>query len=174
MRCVGEIKDRYFEDAEIGVIHLGVLAEHDIHFFRVERPLRIRQRAGCNGSVVHDQAVVSRLHDEPALEQERVGTGENDRAPSHPRSNGSDHVIEPAVPGLNVVGCMTGFDMLVVGAAVKHYPAARRDVPALLVVGDLLGAQHVHAIVDLDIALQFVNVALLFDRPRVDRDFLAG
>jgi len=81
---------------------------------------------------------------------------------AHAKSDGPDHAIKGTDLGADVVGAVTGFDVLVVGAAVEHDVAFEFAVSRVGVIGDLIGAQDVGAIVDLRVAPQVIDGSFFF------------
>jgi len=90
-------------------------------------------------------------------EGEWILAGEDVPGIAHAKSDGPDHAIKGTDLGADVVGAVTGFDVLVVGAAVEHDVAFEFAVSGVGVIGDLIGAQDVGAIVDLRVAPQVID-----------------
>ena len=57
---------------------------------------------------------------------------------------------------------MAGFDVLVVGTAIEHHVAFADGFAGIGVVGDFIRVKDVGAVVDFNVAAQFVDRAVLF------------
>ena len=137
----------------------------------------MRQIAGGNRSLAHQIVFGAVLFDNFSGEGEWILAGEDVPGIAHAKSDGPDHAIKGTDLGADVVGAVTGFDVLVVGAAVEHDVAFEFAVSRVGVIGDLIGAQDVGAIVDLRVAPQVIDGSFffLFDRSHGNRDLgLAG
>lgn len=78
------------------------------------------------------------------------------------QAGGCGDVVEASGLGSQIVGGVTGFDMVVVGAAVEGEVPGGGGLTTVGVVGDFVGAQDVAAVVDFGATVQFVDVADFF------------
>ena len=62
---------------------------------------------------------------------------------------------------------MTGFDVIIIGAAVNRKVAGSSSFSSVGIVGHLIGSNHVTAVVNLGVTAKFVYIALFFLLPSI-------
>src|ERR1017187_3609219 len=132
------------------------------------------QFAGSDRSLAHQVVVGALLLDNFSGEGEGIGSGQDIAGLAQAQSNGSDHAIEYAGFGANVVSAMAGLDVLVVGTAVENDVALEFSVPGVGVVGDLIGVEDVGAVVNLDRAAQVIDGPIFLLLHGADGDLFFG
>src|SRR5579872_6983779 len=162
MSRVRKVENRKPMQPERTVIDLGIPAHIHHHGAGAEPPVGIRKFAGRNGAVV-DHVVIGTgfLHDF-AGEGKRSGRGQHYAAALKAEPGRGGDVVEAPGFSRQIVGSMTSFDVVVVGAAVESEMSGSRGLAAVGVVRDFIGPQDVGAIVNFGVAVQFVNLADFF------------
>ena len=140
----------------------GVAAHIHHYFVSVELPLGMGKFAGRNGAVIDEVVIGTGLFHDFAGEGKWSGRGQHHAVAANAQSSGRGDVVE--APGLSrqIVSSVTGLDVFVVGTAVESEVAGGRGLAAVGVVGNFVGTQDVGAIVNLGVAVQFVDVAVFF------------
>ena len=113
------------------------------------------------------------LHQRPA-EEERVRGSQDHLFAAKARAGGAVDVVKFAAVGVDVVGGVVGFEMLIVRTAIENDVPGGGDFPGRGVVNHVVGAQDKAAEADVNVAPQVINVARFFLPQRLDGDVFAG
>ena len=127
--------------------------DHDL--VRIELPLGTGQFAGGDGSIVDDVVIGTGLFHDLAGKSEGVGRRQDHPLTVHPQARRSLHMFKTSSFSPHVVGAMSGFDVLIIRAAIENDVAIRRGVAGLGVVVDRIGIEDVGAVVNFRLAAQF-------------------
>src|SRR5208282_3648248 len=168
-----KIEDGHAHQLEAAVVKLGGAVDINLDVPRLEQPLRTRQAAGGDRPLAHHIVVGPVFLDDFSREGKRIGRGHRVAGGTHAKTHRSNRAVEGSNLGADIVDAVTGLDVLVVWAAVQHHVAVFFAVSRVRVVGDLIRAQDVSAIVDFGLAAQVVNGTIFFlvDRPNRNRFF---
>ena len=168
----GEIEDRDALDGKRAAVNAGIASDLYDNFVRIELPLGTRKFACRDGSVIDDIVVWAGLLHYLASKRKGVGRSQDQPLSAQAHARGAVHVFEASGLGADVVGAMSGFDVLIVGAAIEHHVAVRDRISGTGVVVHGVGVQDVGAIVNLGLAAQLENRAVLFLLQGADGDVL--
>src|ERR1700749_1468771 len=120
MSCVREVEDRDAVKPERTAMDRCVSADVDDYHARTKHPVRARQFAGRNRTVVDEVVIGSILLDRLPGESERSSRSEDHGFSLEAQPSGADHVIESSSLGRQVIGSVAGFYVVVVGAAIER------------------------------------------------------
>jgi hypothetical protein len=174
MSYVRKIQHRDAHEAKVTFVDFGGAIDIHRDALGVEEPFGMGQVAGGDRSLAHHVVVGALLLDNFSGEGEGIGGGQDIAGLAQAQSNGSDHAIEYAGFGANVVSAMAGLDVLVVGTAVENDVALEFSVPGVGVVGDLIGVEDVGAVVNLDRAAQVIDGPIFLLLHGADGDLFFG
>ncbi len=167
-----KIKNRNALNAEGAAIDGGIPAHLHDDLVRVELPLGARQFAGGDGSVVNQVVIGPGLLHHLAGKGKGIWGSQDQPLASKPHASGANHVFEASGFRADVVGSLSGFDVLVVRAAVEHHVAVRNGISGVGVVVHRIGIQNVGAVVNLRLAAQLEYGAVFFLLQGADGDIL--
>src|SRR5208282_3345491 len=170
---IREIEDGHAHQLEAAVVELGGAVDIDLDVPGLEQPLGMRHLAGGDRSLAHHIVVGPVFLDNFSGKGKRIGCGQRVAGSPHPKTHRSNRAVEGPNLGADIVDAVTGLYVLVVRAAVEHNVAVLFTISRVRVVGDLIRAQDVIAIIDFGFAAQVVNGAMFFlmDRPNRNRFF---
>ena len=160
-----KIKDRESMQEKIAVVDAGIPADVDHNFMRIKLPFGVRKFASRNAAVVHHIVIGTRLLDQLAGKGKGRGRGQNG-APSLKLKPGcSGDIVKASGFGRQIVCRMARLNVIVIGPAIESEMARGRRLACIGVVGDFIRAQDVVPVMDLAIAVQFVDcpIFLLLD-----------
>ena len=153
-------------------VNAGIPADLHHNLVRIELPLGTRQLAGGDGSVVDQVVVGTGLLHHSAGKGKGIFGGQHHPLPAQLHARRPHYVFEAAGLGPDVVGGVSGLDMLVVGPAIEHHVAIRDRLSGVGVVVDRIGIQNVGAVVDLRLPAQLEYGAVFFLLQGADGDVL--
>src|SRR5260370_22823976 len=174
MRYKWKIEHRNAHQPEVAVVDFGAAVHLHGNAPRVELPLRMRQFACGDRSLAYQIAVGPVLLDNFSGKGKRIGGGKQVAGFAQPQSHSPDHAVERSRFRAKIVSAVTGLDVLVVRAAVQRDVALQFAVSRIRVVGDLIRAQDVSAIVNFHLAPQVVDRPILLLLHRPDRNLFFG
>src|SRR5208282_29299 len=167
---IREIEDGHAHQLEAAVVELGGAVDIDLDVPGLEQPLGMRHLAGGDRSLTHHIVVGPVFLDNFPGKGKRIGCGQRVAGSPHPKTHRSNRAVEGPNLGADIVDAVTGFYVLVVRAAVEHNVAVLFTISRVRVIGDLVGAQNVGAVVDFGFAAQVVNGAMFFLMDRSNRN----
>lgn len=159
MSCVGEIENREAMQRKRAVVDARVAAYIDDYFMSVKLPIGVRKLASSNCAVINQVVIGTGLLHYFAGERKRSGRSQHDVVAANAQSGGCGDVVEASCLGCQIVGSVTGFDVVVVRATVETEMSGGSSLSGVGVVGGFVGAQIIIAVVDLGIAVQAVEIA---------------
>src|SRR3984885_11677859 len=158
----GKVENGKSVQEKFAAVNFGVAADIHLDFSGVKLPLGMREFAGRDRAVVHQVVVWAGLFHNFAGKSKGGSRSENHTVAAKAQACGSDHVIEFAGLGDEVVGATAGSDGGVIGATVEREVALRVGFSSCGIVCSFIGAKDVRAIVNLHGLMQFVNRAVFF------------
>src|SRR5260370_16803587 len=154
MRYQRNIDPRNAHQPEGAVVDFGAAVLLHGNAPRVELPLRMRQSECGDRSLAYQIAVGPVLLDNFTGKGKRIGGGKHVAGFAQPQSHSPDHAVERSRFRADIVSAVTGLDVLVVRAAVQRDVALQFAVSRIRVVGALIRAQDVSALVTFHLSPQ--------------------
>lgn len=162
MRRVGKIKNGKSVQHEFAVVNAGIAAYIDHDLVRRELPVGTRKFTGGNCAVI-DHVVVGPVlfHN---LSREGEGRGRSQyRAPADKtKAGGRGNVIEASRFRCEVVVSVASSDVVVIRAAFQAEVSRGGSFAAVGIVSNFIRSQDIIPVVNLSVAVQFVDVAGFF------------
>ena len=152
----------YTSHSEHTVVQDRVLANLHAYATRVELPLGMWQFTSRYSAMVHDVVGGSRFIHLLGGEGERVGTTQSQRTGFLLSADRADGVVKDTGFFVDVVGGMSGGNVLVVGCAVEHHMTVGGYLSVIVVVGGVIRPENQIAIMDLSLSIQFVDGSVSF------------
>ena len=147
---------------EIAVIDGGVASHIHHNVVRLKFPLGVRQFARGDAAVVHHVMIGAGFFDQLSSEREGSRRGENDTVAAEAQSRRCGHIVKASSLGSDVVIPVTRLDVVIIRAAVYREMSRGSGLTGIRVVGQVVGTQDVIPVVDLDVAVKFVDVPVFF------------
>ena len=112
--------------------------------------------------MVHNEVIGTPLFDNLPCKGEGVGGGEQNVGAANPGSGAAHHVIERSAVGVNIIGAVGSFDVLIMWAAIEDEVTFGGDLTGVRVVSDSVRANNEGAKIDFYASHQVVNVTNFF------------